>query len=655
MVLILVLLALARALPAAPQQGGVDVTAYSIDIVIEAERLVGTVEMAVSSPQAVERLALELASSVDLRSCQMGGRDVPFERSRWDLSLDLEAVGSPKGDFVLRFELDGKPYNKQRNKHIRTVISPEHAYIRSQYAWYPRRADDLATYWTRLSVRQGWTARTAGDLQAVERHGDSVAWQYSLQKPTSDIGLVAGEYVSVERSTDSGLKLDALVFDGHQPGAEVLLDVAGESISFFTALFGPMSESHFTLVQMPPAFGPGSGYGETGYALVGSAAFNNAAGAFWAKSLTTHEVSHTWWGREVLFSDFASEMLATYSTMRFNQQFHGEDVARDERRQFVKRVTATAAAKELVALDAIVGFGGGADPAVYSVCAYDKAAMLLFALELEMGRAAFDRALKKLFRSNRNRTLAYADVKKGLPSARHNWVFSQWETAEIPGLSLEYSAKKSGSTYRVKGTLRQQGTSRPFRMDVSLRAIAGDQSAEQIVKVRKAATTFNFKCAFRPESIAIDPDSHLVVRQAGQLDVQALSKAIFAVANSPKAADPVALRQAIANAREVINSGQEKDSVYHTAIGRCRFRLGELDAAKHEFETALEGGAGGPFHRAWIHLRLGCIADLKWERKAATSWYEKVLAASEARSHAYQKRLARRFLERAYRGYKQDG
>lgn len=647
------MLALALSPPAWSEE--VDVVSYTIDAVIEDERIVETVEMAVSSRKAVRELELQLASSVELRSCTWDGKDVPFQRSNWDLTLDLRAAGSPQGEFTIRFELDGQPHNFQRKKFLRTVISPEHAHIRSQYAWYPRRVDDMARYDTRLSVRKDWVARTAGDLQGTEESGDRVVWHYRLEKPTQDIGLAAGPYSSVERSTESGLELNALVFEGHEEGAKILLDVAEQSIGFFTSLFGPMSEGHFTLVEMPPAFGAGSGYGETGYALIGSGAFENAADAPWAKSLIVHEVSHTWWGREVAFSDFGSEMLATYSTMRFNEAFGGADTARDERKKFVKRVGSTAARTGLMSLDAIEGFGGGADPAVYSVCAYDKAALLLHALELERGRGAFDQALGELFETSRDQTLSYAEVKKRLPDSRSKWVFAQWAKGEIPEVSVESKVTKSGASYSIKGTLLQEGTTKPFRMQITLRATSGDQFVDHVVKVKQAQTTFKFKCDFEPEALLIDPEFHYAIAQANDVDIEALTPAIFRVANNPKEADPAALRQTVDDARRVIASGQADEAVYHTAIGRCRFRLGEFEEARKEFDLAMKGGAGGPFHRAWIELRRGCMADVEKDRKMAKIQYEKVLAFSDSSSHDFQKKLARRFLEKAYRGHEVDG
>ena len=633
----------------------VDVLAYDLDLTIEEEQVQGTVSLAVRSEQPVQRLDLTLASSVELISCTLKGRNVPFTRSSWDLGLDLLAAGQPQGNFSLVFEIVGRPYNQQSNNYVRTVISKEHAYIRSQYAWYPRRDGDLALYDTRLSVKSGWTARTAGDLQETHRLADRTIWHYVLKQPCTRIGLAAGEYASVARETGGEFELNALVFKGSQAAAKALLDVAAESIRYYTQLFGPMSERHFTLVEMPPAFGPGSGYGETGYALIGSGAFENSGEAAWAQSLVAHEVSHTWWGREVVFSDFGGEMLATYSTLRFLERFKGAGAARDERRRFVNRITETAAGAGLASLDSIRGFGGGLDMAVYSVCAYDKAALLLHALEREMGRKPFDTALKRLFQKNRGQTMAYADVKSALPGNRFAWLFAQWERAEIPELRLEHELKRSRSKTSVTGRITQQGTSQPFRMQVTLRASSGERSVDHAVELKQNETSFKFDCPFEPDQLVIDPESDYVFAQAGIEDPQALEKSIFAVVNSPKAADPSVLRRTIKNLQRVIADSPEPEAAYHTGLGRCLFRLGELEQAQTEFETALKGGAGGPFHRTWVNLRLGCIADLQKDRKSAKAHYEKVLAADSIPNHEYQQKLAARFLERPYRGYAQDG
>ena len=89
-------------------------------------------------------------------------------------------------------------------------------------------------------------------------------------------------------------------------------------------------------------------------------------------------------------------------------------------------------------------------------------------------------------------------------------------------------------------------------------------------------------------------------------------------------------------------------------------RVGELligaaqrqchEEAEEDFREALRLGVG-PFHTGWVNLRLGCLADLKKDRATALKYYRKVVSAGASE---HQVRLARRFIERPYRGYAKD-
>ncbi len=128
----------------------------------------------------------------------------------------------------------------------------------------------------------------------------------------------------------------------------------------------------------------------------------------------------------------------------------------------------------------------------------------------------------------------------------------------------------------------------------------------------------------------------------------------FSIVHDPGEAEPERLRYAIGLLRGFV-AARVHEGQCHVGIGRCLFRLGKLREAKEELETGLRGGGFGDFTRSWARLRLGCIADLDGLGEQATSHYRAVLDLADAPNMTFQKRRARRFLERPYRGYAIDG
>ncbi len=647
----------AAGLAAAAPADKVDVLSYKIDASIEADRIVSTVVLTIHSKSSVRKLELELAGAMKIESCRLNEIDVPFERAGWDLELDFSGVGAPKGEFSVVFDLEGKPYvkfSKKRGGFVRTNVCAEHAYIRSQYAWYPRREHDSARYDTSLEVRKDWMVRTAGNLEEKRDKNGRMLWRYVLDEPDRGIGLAAGDYVEVEHETKGGMTLDAMVFPGHEGGGRALLAVADRAIDFYSSLYGPIAKGRYTLVEVPAPFGRGSGYGEIGYALVGAGAFEEEGSASFAESLVAHEVCHTWWGHEVRFRHFASESFATYATNRYMEMAKGKEIAREERWKFVNKIVSTIPVGE-IPLDEIRDWGGKLNPSVYRSHAYEKGAMLLHILESEMTRKAFDASVRKFFEKHRGSLIDFNVVRKDLVPSKWKWIINQWAEPGIPQIREEHETKKSGSSYAVKGTLFQEGTEKPFKMTVCLRAVKGERTFDHKVVLKKGKASFRFTCPFEPEEIVIDPGCDIICRAAGLEDTETLKKNIWDVVSNPGMGDKNALKRTINNIRKLISAGIEHESSYHTAMGRCFFRMNDFDEAKKEFEIALKGGGGGPFHRTWIYLRLGCIADVEKKRSDAETYYNKVLAFPDKPNHEFQKELANRFLEKPYKGYEKDG
>jgi hypothetical protein len=299
------------------------------------------------------------------------------------------------------------------------------------------------------------------------------------------------------------------------------------------------------------------------------------------------------------------------------------------------------------------------DPETYASHAYGKGKMLLVMIEDAVGEAALKKSLAQFLEDNRGRSVGWPELRAALvrigPTARV--AVEQWEKPGIPRLALDLTRSASGKAARVVGTLRQEGTPKPYRMKVVVAAKCGEKLVTTTVALDGAKAPFNFAVPSEPSALLVDPEWRLLAARPppSGVDPAELFDEAMKVANDPAQDDPKLLEDATGKLRTVIEAGSpDLAGTCHVAIGRCLFNLGKLDDAKQELEEGLRVGCG-PFHRAWANLRLGNIADLQKRRKDAVKHYETVVNGPAAKNLDFQKERARRFLDHPYRGFKQDG
>ncbi len=631
---------------AVPAFAAPDVEGYELTVVVHDERLEVEAVLALAAG-AGRTLELDLSPTMRVESMDAGSPEATFAREGSKLTVDRKGCADAT---TLRFRLTGSPRNqfsKQRGGFLRTVVGPEATYVRSQYAWYPRLSGDAATYRTVVKARKDWRVRTAGETAEPTEENGLRVWTFVTERPVRDVGLVAGPYVRRKGPGNGDLLIDALVLPGDEEGADRLLGVAQSVFDHYTARFGAVELKRFTIVEMPRAFGVGSGYGEDGYVLIGRGAFGDAS---WGADLVAHEIAHTWWGREVSFRRFASETLATYATLGWIESARGADAGRKERRRAIETVLRAADAGKEIALAEIEAWGRGMDPETYRAHAYEKGMMLLSMVEDALGRKKLDARLSGFFADHRGVVVEWSDLRRVLAKGPARSVVEQWEVPGIPTLEVTFEVSKSGRRQKVKGAVTQAGTAKPFRLVVPVVVRSGEAEAEDVVKLSRQKAAFTVSVDAPPDAVLLDPDWRLLVRAPrGQvLDAGAVIDEAFQVVNAPNEKDRTKNENAVRLLRELLAAGAGKhEGLCHTGIGRCLFRLGRNEGAKKELEEALRLGGGGPFHRRWIHLRLGCIADLAGKRNEASAHYQEVVASGKG---DYTTKLAKRYLETPYDG-----
>jgi len=638
-----------------PVRAGLDVTGYRIEAVVHEDRIEAEVTVSAVGKTPAE-WKLVLAPEMKVLSADAGGNRVPFTREGARLVLDLEGVRLPKSAVLrVRLRVAGAPSEIRNGRFVRSVVRPDVAYVRSQHPWYPRVPDDPAAYSTTIDVPAEWQVRTAGAFGKPEVKDGRTRWTFESEREETGIGFVAGPWRHVVLPGGGKTTFDVLCRPGHEAAAEVLADVCRRAFTFYGGRFGKIDRPRMTLVEMPKEYGVGSGYGESGYLHVGTGAFEHGGHTGWGAGFVAHETAHLWWGREVTFAHFASEMLAEYSAHEFLEEKIAPEAALRMRREAVERVAAAAGAGKEIAFADIRGWGAGLDPETYRSHAYEKGMMLLVMVEEAVGAKSMRKLLRAFLDAHRGKRVDWAALRGALAAGgdRAAAVLDAWEKPGVPSLTLEITApKKAGSRWTLAGKLHQEGAPKPVAMAVPFAVVCeGGGRRESTVRITREEAAVSFRTGSRPEFVLVDPDYRLLAARKGATlrDPEVVFGEAAKIVLNPKDRDPDRLARVEYLLRGLLDSGRaESPGSCRILLGRTLFRAGQFPLAKRELEDGLESGGFGPFHRSWALFRLGCIADLEKDRDRAKSFYQAVLALPDRSNLSFQKRQARALMETPY-------
>lgn len=634
-----------------------DVRHYDLDVGLADTTLTANVTIHATAAKAPKRWTLDLAPQMKVVSARCGERDLSVAAKDWSVEVDLSGAPIADGaEFALTLRVEGAPLEEnKRLGFVRSAVRADAAYIRSQYPWYPRAQGDLATYRTKVDAPETWLVCTAGTAAEPVRAAGRVAWNFERSAAVDRIGLAAAPYVRVEASGEGAAAVTAYVWPGRERAAEGLVQVARAALASYTSRFGPAQDSRWTLVEVPKEFGAGSGYGEAGYVLLGSSAFATE-GAEWTREFVAHEIAHGWWGNTVRFADFGNEALANWSAMTFLAETAGPSAAADMRKLAVKRVADLGKSGKEIALRELKGFGEGAAPGVYAALAYEKSLMLLVMVEQRLGSDGLQKKLAAFSAADRTEAADWNGLRRALSAGSPEVaaLLDAWDAPGVPTLRLDFQSKKAGAKWTVTGKVTQEGISKPRPMWVPVVATCGEKSFATTVALKGASATFTLATPAEPDAVLLDPDCVVLALKPGAAKATLAWEEIFAIVNNPRDDDAARCADALASLRALLDAGTAtSEGQAWVGIGRLLFRTGEHDEAKSAFEKALKMGGFGPFNRSWAMLRLGCIADLSKKRDDAVAHYKAVVELRGA--DEFVVKLAKRWLDRAYRGYRDDG
>jgi hypothetical protein len=393
------------------------------------------------------------------------------------------------------------------------------SFLPAASGWYP---DPGAPFSYRLSVQlpPGQKGLVAGTLLDETSDQRGYRARFDFPYPADGIDLMAGPYQVSERLiTLPGqvgkpqptrlrtwfhpeLAADKQLVTGY-------LDDSARYLQRYSALIGTYPFASFSIVSSPTP----TGFGMPSLTYLGREVIKLP---FIRASSLGHEVLHNWWGNGV-YPDWDSgnwsEGLTTFLADYAYQEDRNPAAAQAMRLGWLRDLAAVPPAEDIPLKDFVARRHG-----ISSIIGYNKAAMLFLMLRDQIGTAAFNQGLQRLWQHKQFQTAAWSDLEAAFSAAAGHSLqpfFQQWvQRAGAPRLALA-AAWQEGHWLRLRLDEPSQ-----YALTLQIRLNFKTQSQLQQVKLRGDETTLRIDLSRLPTaqeplvSVELDPELRLWRRLA---------------------------------------------------------------------------------------------------------------------------------------------
>lgn len=368
--------------------GGYDAQHYdlALDVDMDANTIVAVAAIDLKVTEQLTSLNLEL-SGMTVDSISVTGQDALFERHGDELTIYLPQAAEPGDALQLDIAYHGTPGGGSASAEFSegwihygngVVVAGEPV---GASTWYPVNEHplDKATYSIAVTVDQPYEVASNGSLEATEQNGSQTTYRWMMDDPIAPYLVTVGiaEFDVVEDVSASGVPLRNYFGVGVSESVRADFARAAEMIDFFETVFGPYPFDEFGVVVHEQSLGFAL---ETATMVV----FGNT---FTDEYVVAHELSHMWYGDSVGLATWQdiwlNEGFATYASMLWNEHAYGRDALDDE---IISNYMLFAQFGEFVSSRPI-GDPGRDD--LFGLGVYDRGAMTLHALRLQIGDEAF--------------------------------------------------------------------------------------------------------------------------------------------------------------------------------------------------------------------------------------------------------------------------
>jgi hypothetical protein len=487
-------------------------------------------------PPSIEPLSLELqVTGSDTEHFLDVEATLRFRR----LTADEPVRMRLRAEYVLQqiVDADGEVVAHERNYEWITVREPESAPgtervwtiryrwplyrplsevdgIVSYTPWYPRvqarpvEEDPLdlpvpATI--RIDLPRPWITISAGQLEA-EPDEDSNLWVWNQPRARLVHPLVAGSFeITEEQGVEGTCRLFFPV--GVPPPQVDLASYVSVARHFFTDMIGNLGAGDYAVAAAPlPELQRGMTV--SGMTILRQDILESRKP--FPYRTVAHELSHNWWNLGVVFpraeDGWLKEGLPTYSAIMFVEHHLGQRRFEEELRNSREIALQVAPTQPLIA-----GYNMGIPEVIYSQI-YHKAAWVLHMLRARLGDEEFKAFLRDFFTNYQGKTATTADFERlavirdpSLASFFDYWL----REPALPGFQVNWSPKKAGDQWRIRGRVRQTRPylSTPITLRLTFRNL---EPLDTTIDIEGRNTSFEVMAPAPPSGLELDPEFEIL-------------------------------------------------------------------------------------------------------------------------------------------------
>jgi aminopeptidase N len=369
---------------------------------------------------------------------------------------------------------------------------------------------DKATAEINATVPQGYTAASNGRLLGITANaGGTTTWRWreDHQVATYLLCVTASKFtissLPLVRAAGDTIPVQYVVWAADSAATAAYLPTVRQMIVNLGALYGAYPFDKYGMTAVFP-FGYGGMEHQTLTTLQRSAATNEL--------VVVHELGHQWWGDLVTCGTWKdiwlNESFATYAEALWRESVGGKTALRNIMQSKARFADGS--------WQSAVYDPEGQGKYLFSDLVYDKGGWVLHALRGVLGDSLFFRALRfyrQQYAGTSAITREFQAAVEAVAGSSLNWFFDEWIFGGgWPVYAWTSSWSSEGLSVRI---VQQQSTLWPtYTMPIQIRAYWQGKDTTFILWDSLRTQSWKLPLAFKPDSVAFDPDSW-ILRQMG--------------------------------------------------------------------------------------------------------------------------------------------